>query len=183
MLRSRTSGSRRLLVAAVFVVLVGVAVGVAEAGQQGSVAQARPSATVARNAATGVCDSVRIKGTSQNRTGMPMQVTQDGHGLSNEWCRVPGGEVAAHSSNTWHVADSTAPVSMHIVYRLQNGDKILFQAELRKPEGTKTGCSFVEVVQTPRPFECKAEVTIAGPDFAYVGFIVLPRPAAGLISR
>jgi hypothetical protein len=182
-LRSGRSRSRRLLVTAAFVVLVGVLVGVSEVGRGGSAAQARPSAGAARNAATGVCDSVRIKGTSQNDTGMPMHVTQDGHALSNQWCRVPEDQVRAHSSNTWHIADNTAPVSMHIVYRLHNGDEILFQAELRKPEGTKTGCSFVEVVRTPRQFECKAEATSAGTDFAHVKFIVLPRQAPGPTSR
>ena len=112
-----------------------------------------------------------------------MQVTQYGSRQSNEWCRVPKDEVPAHSSNGWHIADSTPPVSMHIIYRLQNGDEILFRAELRKPEGTQTGCSFVKVVRTPHQYECKAEVAIAGPDVAFVKFVVLPRPAAGLISR
>ena len=112
-----------------------------------------------------------------------MQVTQDGHGVSNQWCRVPEDEVPAHSSNTWHIADNTPPVTTHIVYRLHNGDEILFQAQLRKPEGTRAGCSFVTVVRTPRQYECKAEVTVAGPDVAYVKFIVLARPPAGPISR
>lgn len=183
MLRIGRLWSGRSLVATVFVVLVGVAVGALAVGQQARAGQGRLSAGVARNAAAGVCDSVRIKGTSLNETGIPMQVTQDGHGTSNQWCRVPEDEVPAHSSNTWHIADNTPPVTMHIVYRLHNGDEILFQAQLRKPEGTRAGCSFVTVVRTPRQYECKAEVTVAGPDVAYVKFIVLARPAAGPISR
>lgn len=137
------------------------------------------SAGSAQNAATGVCDSTRIKGTTVNETGIPMQVLYDGHNFSNEWCRVPQDEVRAHSSNTWHIADSSPPVTMWITYRLENGDEIRFQAQLRKPEGTETGCSFVKVVRTVHQFECRAEVGIAGPDFAYVKFIVLPRPGAG----
>jgi hypothetical protein len=171
--------SRRSLVTTVLVVLVGVAV----SGQQARAGQGRPSAGAARNPAAGVCDSTRIKGTSQNDTDISMQVTQYGNGVPNQWCRVPKDEVPAHSSNTWHVADNTPPVTMHIVYRLQNGDEILFRADLRKPEGTQTGCSFVKVQRTPRRYECKAEVAVAGPDIAYVKFIVLPRPAAALISR
>ena len=183
MLRTGRLGYSRSLIATVFVVLVGVAAGLGVTGQQARAGQGRPSAGIAQNAATGVCDSVRIKGTSKNETGIPMQVTQDGKGISNQWCRVAEDEVPAHSSNTWHVADDNPPVAAHIVYRLRNGDEILFQAELRKPEGTQAGCSFVKVVRTPRQYECKAEVTIAGPDVAYVKFIVLPRPAAGLTSQ
>jgi hypothetical protein len=178
MVRTGRLSARRPIVATVFVMLV-VAVAVGAAGQRAAAGQGRPSAVTAQTAGTEICDATRIKGTSVNKTGIPMQVTQYGAGITNQWCRVPADEVHAHSSNTWHIADNAAPVMMHIAYRLKNGDVILFQAQLRKPEGTQTGCSFVNVVRTPRQYECQAEVAFAGPDFAYATFIVQPRPAAG----
>jgi hypothetical protein len=180
-MRAGSLWARWPIVATVFVMLV-VAVAVGAVGQRARAGQGRPSAGTARTAATDICDSTRIKGTTLNKTGIPMQVTQDGHGITNQWCRVPGDEVPAHSSNTWHIADRTSPVMMHIVYRLQNGDVILFQAQLRKPEGTGAGCALVKVVRTPREYECQAEVALAGADFAYVGFTVKPGPAAGASS-
>ncbi|HZO79273.1 MAG TPA: hypothetical protein VFB39_14625 [Solirubrobacteraceae bacterium] len=175
--------SRRSTVATIVLVLVGVAGGVAALGRSALAGVPPRSADRAQNATTGVCDSTRIKGTTVNETGIPMQVLYDGHNSTNEWCRVPQDEVRAHSSNTWHIADSSPPVTMWIVYRLENGDEVRFQSQLRKPEGTETGCSIVKVVRTVHQFECRAEVGIAGPDFAYVKFIVLPRPVAGANSR
>jgi hypothetical protein len=169
--------SRRSTVATIVLVLVGVAGGVGALGRSALAGVPPRSADRAQNATTGVCDSTRIKGTTVNETGIPMQVLYDGHNSTNEWCRVPQDEVRAHSSNTWHIADSSPPVTMWIVYRLENGDEVRFQSQLRKPEGTETSCSFVKVVRTVHQFECRAEVGIAGPDFAYVKFIVLPRPA------
>jgi hypothetical protein len=126
---------------------------------------------------------VRIRGVTENKTGIPMQVTQIGHSSTSEWCRNPEDLVRAHSGNGWVIGDDSAPLSMHIVYRLANGDEIIFLAQLRKPQGTETGCSFRTVVRTRREYECKAQVTVAGPDIAFVKFIVLAGPAAGTTSR
>lgn len=174
MLRIGRLCARRPIVATVFIVAV-VAVAVGAAGQRARAGQGRPSLGTAKPAAAEVCNATRIKGTTVNKTGMPLQVTHYGLGLTDEWCRVPEDEVRAHSSNPWHIAAHDPPLSIAINYRLKNGDVIRFRAELSKPEGARAGCSFVDVVRSPRQYECQAEVGLAGPDFAYVSFIVRPR--------
>ena len=177
MVRAGRLWARRPIVAMVFVMVV-VAVAVGVVGQRARAGQGRPSAGSARTAATEICDATRIKGTSLNKTGIPMKVTQFQYGdIPHQWCRVPEDEVRAHSSDPWHIAGRFPPLSIGIVYRLENGDEIFFWAGLIKPEGTRAGCGFVKVVRTPRQYECQAEVGIAGPDFAYVAFTVQPGPA------
>jgi len=71
---------------------------------------------------------------------------------------------------------------MHIVYRLANGDEILFRAQVRKAGETNTGCSFLKVVRTRREYECQTLTQAAGPGVAFLKVFVIassPKEATG----
>jgi hypothetical protein len=119
------------------------------------------------------CRGTYINGVTQNMTDSPLVVAQTGQGLTNEWCR-DANDVRARASDGWRVGDESGDTDMSIVYLLGNGDRVLFRAHITKGGATDVGCTFVEVVQPPRRFDCKAEVVAATPNFAFVRFSVLP---------
>jgi hypothetical protein len=115
-----------------------------------------------------------INGVTENRTDTAIQVAQTGLGLTNEWCRSPADEVRAHATNGWRASDDTGDTELHIVYLLDNGDRVLFRARIAKDGPTDVGCSFVEVVRPPREYVCQAETVGAADNFAFVRFSLLP---------
>lgn len=102
-----------------------------------------------------------------------MHVTQTGHRLGNKWCREPADKVGSRSSDSWLAGDESGETQIHIVYQLENHDKILYQAGVSKERPTEVGCSFVDVVRTPREYECQAEVVAGGSGIAFVRFSVV----------
>jgi hypothetical protein len=155
------------------IVALGLVVGLGGSGQGARAGQGRAAA---HSAAAPACDQRRIRGVTDNRTGIPAQLLSEGYSLGNYWCHEPAGDVHAHASNQWAIGEKSGPISLHLLYRLKNGDEISFVAQLRKPEGIETGCSFRQVVRTPREYECSAEVSASGRDVAFVKFLILVRP-------
>jgi hypothetical protein len=103
-----------------------------------------------------------------------MQVVQTGQLLGNRWCREAADEAPAHSQDSWLAGDeSGGETQINIVYRLSNHDRILFQARAGGDRPSEAGCRFVEVVRTPREYECQAEVVAGGSGIAAVRFSVL----------
>jgi hypothetical protein len=181
MLRTGTLFPRGSIV--VSVVALGLALGEAASGRAAAAGREGAVALVAESPPReGGCQATRIRGLTDNRTSSAMEVTQTGNGVTNEWCRAPEDVVPAGRSNGWLAGDDSGDVDVNIVYRLQNGDEVLFVARVRKAGGTETGCSFLRVVRTPREFECEAEVVAAGSGVAFVRFSVRAR-AASSISR
>jgi hypothetical protein len=154
---------------AVIVALLGLALSAQAASQRAAGAPSRPVATSSQSG----CGATWIRGITENRTGISMRVIQDGHGLTNEWCRSPEDYVHARSTDAWLAGDKSGDTSIHIVYLLPNGDKVLFRAGITKDRRGDVGCSFVEVVRTPREYECRAEVVASVPGIAAVRFTVL----------
>jgi hypothetical protein len=118
------------------------------------------------------CGTTWIRGVTENRGPIAMRVTQDGHRLGNKWCREPADEIGSRSSDSWLAGDESGDTQIHIVYLLENHDKILFQARVSNERPTDVGCSFVDVVRTPREYECRAEVVAGGSGIAFVRFSV-----------
>jgi hypothetical protein len=136
------------------------------------VSEAHATAATAHTAAG--CGETWIRGVTENRTPVSMRVASIGHNLSNNWCREPDDVVRAHASDQWIGGDESGhPTHLHIVYLLANNDKILFQAHTAKDRPAEAGCAFVEVVRTPREYECQAEVVANGSGIAFVRFSVL----------
>jgi hypothetical protein len=115
-----------------------------------------------------------INGVTQNKTDMPILVTQTGQGLTNEWCREPGGDIRANASDGWRAGDDTGNTDVNIVYLLANGDRVLVFARITKGGDTDVGCRFVEVANPPRRFDCEAEIVAATPELAFVRFTLRP---------
>ncbi len=80
---------------------------------------------------------------------MPMRVASTGERLGNKWCRERE-DVRAHPTNAWLAGDESGSTELHIDYLLEKGDRVLFLAQVGKAGPTKVGCSFVDVVRTPR---------------------------------
>ena len=80
----------------------------------------------------------------------------------------------AHATNAWHAGDESGPTELSISYLLANGDRVFFQARVAKTKPTEVGCSFVEVVRTPREYECQAEDVASAGGVAAVRFTVRP---------
>lgn len=166
--------SRRLLsrasIAVAFVVL-GVALSGAVLSQT-SVASRDRAVLAAAHTAAG-CGTTWIRGLTENRSPIAMHVTQTGHRLGNRWCREPADEVGSRSSDAWLAGDESGDTQIDIVYLLANHDKIVFQASVTKQGPTEVRCSFVDVVRTPREYECQAELVGGGSGIAFVRFSVL----------
>ena len=79
----------------------------------------------------------------------------------------------AHTTNAWLAGDESGSTELYIDYLLENGDRLLFLAQVDKAGPTKVGCSFVVVVRTPREYECQAEDVASVPGIAAVRFSVL----------
>jgi hypothetical protein len=169
MMRSRRLLSRASIAGAF------VALGVALSGEvlsQPSVAGRDRGVLAAAHTAAG-CGTTWIRGVTENRSPIAMHVTQTGHRLGNKWCGEPADEVGSRSSDSWLAGDDSGDTQIHIVYLLENRDKILFQARVSKERPTDVGCSFVDVVRTPREYECQAEVVAGGSGIAFVRFSVV----------
>jgi hypothetical protein len=175
MTRPGRSLSRRWIV--VTVVAGSLALGQAASGGAAGGGRERLPAVVAQSPAMGNCEKPRIQGLTENRTGIAMHVLQWGHGITNEWCHAPVDFLGAHSRNGWLISGDSSGIEMHIEYRLENGDEILFAARLRESGGSEAGCSFIRVVQTRRHYECEAEEAGGIPGFRRVRFVVLATPA------
>jgi hypothetical protein len=119
--------------------------------------------------------ATRMRGITENRTGIAMRVTQIGNGVTDEWCRAPEDDVRAGSTNAWLAGDNSGGIDVNIVYRLENGDEVLFLARILKTGGTETACSFIRVLRTRREYECQADVVASAPSIAFVRFSVLAR--------
>ena len=169
MMRSRSLLSRASVACAL------VAFGVALSGVflSQTVASQDHAALAAAHTAAG-CGKTWVRGLTENRSPIAMQVTQTGHHLGNEWCREASDEVRPHSTDTWLAGDeSGGETQIHIIYRLSNHDKILFQARASEDRPAEVGCRFIDVVRTPREYECQAEVVAGVSGIAAVRFSVL----------
>jgi hypothetical protein len=173
----RTGGLLCRCAIVVTVVVVGLTVGERASAQRAAPSGPRAAAVTSRSHLAADCRATRITGVTENRTGIGMRVKQYGNGLGTEWCRVPEDLVRAHSTSSWLAGDSSAEVSVNIVYLLDNGDEVLFFAQISKARGSETGCSFVQVVRTPREYECSSEVVASAPTIAFVRFFVSTRAA------
>ena len=119
------------------------------------------------------CTATRIRGLTENRTGLNLKLLQLGYGVSDVWCDEPEDDVRAHSSDrSWLIGDTHATVDVHLLYRLDNGDEIRFTARLHKPKEAEAGCSFRQVVRARAEYECLADVVGSGSEVAFVKFIV-----------
>jgi hypothetical protein len=154
---------------AVIAAAVGLALSDRSFNQTLVVRQARATA----HSAAG-CGQTWIRGVTENRTPVAMRVASTGQQQSNKWCSEPGDVVRPRGSDAWIGGDEAGrPTHLHIVYLLANHDRVLFQARVAKDKPTETGCAFVEVVQTPREYECQAEIVAGGTGIAFVRFSVL----------
>jgi hypothetical protein len=135
------------------------------AGRDGVVLSAAPTAAG--------CGKTWIRGVTENRSAIAMRVIQTGNRLGNQWCREPADEVGSRSSDSWLAGDESGDTQIHIIYLLENHDKILFRAGVSSERPTDVGCSFVDVVRTPREYECQAEVVAGGSGIAFVRFSVV----------
>jgi hypothetical protein len=166
--------SRRLLSRASIAVAL-VVLGVVLSGavlSQASVASRGRAVLPAAHTAAG-CGTTWIRGLTENRSPIAMHVTQTGHLLGNKWCREPADEVGSRSSDSWLAGDESGDTQIHIIYLLENHDKILFRAQVSDERPTDVGCSFVDVVRTRREYECQAEVVAGGSGIAFVRFSVV----------
>ena len=122
------------------------------------------------------CTATRIRGFTENRTGLNLKLLQLGHGVSDVWCDEPEDDVRAHSSDrSWLIGDIHGTVDVHLLYRLDNGDEIRFTARLHKPKKAEAGCSFRDVVRARAEYECLADVVASGSEVAFLRFIVRAR--------
>ena len=137
-----------------------------------AVAQPDRAAAPTAHAAAG-CGATWIRGLTENRTPIGMRVAQTGERLGNRWCRSPEDEVRTHSSDSWLAGDESGATELNIVYLLPNHDRVLFQASAAKDRPAGASCAFVDVVRTPREYECQAEVVAGGSGIAFVRFSVL----------
>jgi hypothetical protein len=120
------------------------------------------------------CGQTWIRGVTENRTPVAMRVATTGHALGNKWCSEPEDAVRSHGSSAWIGGDESGrPTHLQISYLLANHDRVLFQARVANDKPTETGCAFVEVVRTPREYECQAEIVAGGTGIAFVRFSVL----------
>jgi hypothetical protein len=152
-----------------------VALGVALSGRVLSgTSVAGPDRAVLSAAHTAAgCGKTWIRGLTENRSPIAMRVVQTGNRLGNEWCREPADEVGSRSSDSWLAGDESGDTQIHIIYLLENDDKILFRAGVSDERPTDVGCSFVDVVRTRREYECQAEVVAGGSGIAFVRFSVV----------
>lgn len=118
------------------------------------------------------CGARWIRGVTENKTGMPIRLASTGGRLGNKWCHEPE-DVRAHATNSWLAGDESGSTELTIDYLLENGDRLLFLAQVDKSGPTKVACSFVDVVRTPREYECQAEDVASVPGIAFVRFSVL----------
>ena len=122
------------------------------------------------------CTATRIRGFTENRTGLGLKLLQLGHGVSDVWCDEPEDDVRAHSSDrSWLIGTTHGTVDVHLLYRLDNGDEIRFTARLGKPKETEAGCSFTDIVRARAAYECVADVVASGSEVAFVKFTVRAR--------
>ena len=122
------------------------------------------------------CTAARIRGFTENRTGLNLKLLQLGHGVSDVWCGEPEDDQPASSSDrSWLIGDTHGTVDVHLLYRLDNGDEIRFTARLHKPKETEAGCPFRHVVRARAEYECLADVVASGSEVAFVKFIVRAR--------
>ena len=166
MIRTKTPESR--LVIAIAVVVLGVAVLLVTLRHAAAASQDHSAATTAQG-----CGTTYIRGVTENKTGMALRVATVGQNASNKWCREPE-DVHAHATNAWLAGDESGPTVISVSYLLGNGDHVFFQARLTKNKQTAVGCSFVEVVRTPREYECQAEDVASAGSVAAVRFTVRP---------
>jgi hypothetical protein len=125
------------------------------------------------------CTATRIRGFTENKTGLNLKLLQLGHGLSDVWCDEPEDDVRVHSSDrSWLIGDTHGTVDVHLRYHLANGDEIRFTARLHTPKATEAGCSFTHVVPARAEYECLADVVASGSEVAFVKFIVRARSPA-----
>jgi hypothetical protein len=116
-----------------------------------------------------------IQGAVENRTTARIVLGQEGLGRTNVWCQQPGDDIRARATDSWRAGDDAGGTDVFLVYLLETGDLVLFQARI-PPGGPPTaGCSFTEVVQPPVRFACDAEVVMAAGSFAFVRFTLRPR--------
>ena len=119
------------------------------------------------------CGTTYIRGVTENKTGMALRVATVGQNAGNKWCKEPE-DVHAYATNAWLAGDESGPTAISVSYLLGNGDHVFFQARLTKNKQTGIGCSFVEVVRTPREYECQAEDVASAGSVAAVRFTVRP---------
>ena len=118
------------------------------------------------------CGGTWIRGITENKTHVPIRVASTGERVGNKWCREPE-DVRVHTTDAWLAGDKSGSTELQISYLLENGDRVLFLARVGRVGPTRVGCSFVEVVRTPREYECKAEDVASVPGIAAVRFTVL----------
>jgi hypothetical protein len=161
------STRRWLLRCSVVATIVGLAL-VVESGAFGRGAAPR--------APSPACTATRIRGFTDNRTGLSLKLLQLGHGINDVWCDEPEDDVPAHSSDrSWLIGSTHGTVDVHLLYRLENGDEIRFTARLHKPNKTEAACSFTDVVRARTEYECVAEVVAGGSEVAFLRFTVRAR--------
>lgn len=116
-----------------------------------------------------------IQGIVENRTATRIRLAQEGLELTNRWCLSPEDEVRAHATDQFRVGDEFGITRVLLVYLLDNGDLVLFQAQVSKTGPTYVSCSYEHVVRPPRTYECLAE-NVGGPNghLAFVRFSLLP---------
>ena len=114
-----------------------------------------------------------INGVTQNKTDMPILVTQTTQALTNEWCREAGDDIRPNASDGWRAGDDTGNTNVSIGYLLANGDLVLVFARITKGGDTDVGCIY-DVANPPRRFECEAEIVGSTPELAFVRFTLRP---------
>ncbi|MEP6649938.1 MAG: hypothetical protein ABJA74_08490 [Lapillicoccus sp.] len=101
-------------------------------------------------------------------------LAQENLGLTNRWCKEPGDDVRAHQSDSWRAGAESGSTDLFLVYLLDNGDVVLFQARVVQGGPVDVGCSYVEVVHPPRTYQCLAEDVMSADHFAFVRFSLVP---------
>jgi hypothetical protein len=139
-----------------------------------AVSQPTASAAASEPRAARCHPATWIHGLVENRTGTRILLAQEAIESTNQWCQTLEDEVRAHGTDEFRLGDEVGNTRVLLVYLLDNGDRVVFQAQVSKTAPTYVSCSY-EVVQAPRTYECLAE-NVAGVDghLAFVRFSVLP---------
>ena len=116
-----------------------------------------------------------IHGLVENRTDRRIVLGQDGLAPTTRWCQEPSDDVRAHQSDSWRAGSTTGTTDLFLVYLLDNGDLVQFQARVVQGGAVDVRCSYALVVQEPRTYRCLAEDVMSADHFAFVRFSLVPR--------